>query len=152
MQVRADTRGFKIIEKALTDNYKTRVGILGSQASASHGKGVTNAQIGTLHEFGGAGIPPRSFLRMPLETKMGEWIKKNKDWYYKLMTMGNLRKFYVAMGFAAEAIIDDAFTSSGFGSWSPLSPITIKRKGSSLPLIDTGQLRASITSKVMSDV
>lgn len=36
-------------------------------------------------------------------------------------------------------------------SWPPLRPETIKRKGSSRPLIDTGRLRDSITHKVEGD-
>ena len=35
------------------------------------------------------------------------------------------------------------------GSFTPNKPATIKRKGSSRPLIDTGHLRQSITSKVV---
>jgi len=36
----------------------------------------------------------------------------------------------------------------GRAEWPPLSPETIKRKGSSKPLIDTGKLRNSVTHKV----
>lgn len=36
-------------------------------------------------------------------------------------------------------------------SWPPLKPETVKRKGSSKPLIDTGRLRNSITHKVEGD-
>lgn len=35
--------------------------------------------------------------------------------------------------------------------WPPLKPETVKRKGSSKPLIDTGKLRNSITHKVEGD-
>ena len=35
------------------------------------------------------------------------------------------------------------------GQFIPNKPATIKRKGSSRPLIDTGHLRQSITSKVV---
>ncbi|WP_252715295.1 hypothetical protein [Acinetobacter junii] len=35
------------------------------------------------------------------------------------------------------------------GKFAPLKAKTIKRKGSSKPLIDTGQLRQSITYKVV---
>lgn len=35
--------------------------------------------------------------------------------------------------------------------WPPLKPETVKRKGSSRPLIDTGRLRDSITHKVEGD-
>ena len=38
--------------------------------------------------------------------------------------------------------------TEGDPSWASLKPETIKRKGSSKPLIDTGKLRASITHKV----
>lgn len=41
----------------------------------------------------------------------------------------------------------DAFKTRGMSNgkaWAPLKPSTIKRKGSSKPLIDTGQLRNSI--------
>ena len=41
--------------------------------------------------------------------------------------------------------------TEGDPSWPPLKPETIKRKGSSKPLIDTGKLRASITHKVEDD-
>lgn len=153
-QVKIDMSGFKPIKKALDDKFKTRVGILGGKASEAHkGTELTNADIGAIHEFGSLSnnIPPRSFLRLPLEAKLGEWINKNRIRYMELMEQGSVRKFYVDMGFAAEGIIDEAFVTSGFGQWAPDKPATAKRKGSSMPLIDTGQLRASITSKVMSD-
>ena len=148
-----DNSGFKIVKGALEDAFKTRVGILGSKASASHGDGMTNVQIGTIHEFGSItrNIPARSFLRMPLEEHVWEWVKKNKDKYNRLLETGSLEKWYAALGFEAERIVDEAFSSSGYGRWQKLKPQTIKRKGSSMPLIDTGQLRASISSQVIND-
>lgn len=153
-RVKIDMSGFKPIRKAWEDRFKTRVGILGGKASESHkGTELTNADIGAIHEFGSLSdnIPPRSFLRLPLEAKIGEWINKNRSRYMELMEQGNVRKFYVGMGFAAKRIINKAFVTSGFGQWAQNKPETVKRKGSSKPLIDTGQLRASITSRVMSD-
>jgi|Deesub1362B_J571_1020462.scaffolds.fasta_scaffold00499_29 phage gpG-like protein len=41
--------------------------------------------------------------------------------------------------------------TQGDPSWPPLRPETVKRKGSSKPLIDTGKLRTSITHKVEED-
>jgi phage gpG-like protein len=38
--------------------------------------------------------------------------------------------------------------TAGRSEWKPLKPATIRRKGSSKPLIDTGKLRASITHRV----
>lgn len=148
-----DNSGFKIVKGALKDSLKTRVGILGSKASADHGDGMTNVEIGSIHEFGSISrnIPARSFLRIPLEEHIWEWVKKNKDRYNELLETGSVEKWYVALGFEAERIVDEAFTTSGYGKWQALKPITIKRKGSAMPLIDTGQLRASITSQVIND-
>lgn len=46
--------------------------------------------------------------------------------------------------------INDTFVTRGFGSWAPLSPNTIasRRKGSSVPLQDTGKLRQSFAMSV----
>lgn len=151
--VKFDNSGFKIIKDALSDKYKVRVGIIGSKAAQTHTDGATNVEIGSIHEFGSVsrGIPPRSFLRMPLELKIWDWVKANKDRYYEMLKINKLRKWYVALGFAAEDIVDQAFTTRGFGNWLPLKPKTIERKGSDMPLIDTGQLRRSISSKVLND-
>lgn len=160
-RVNFDMSGFSVIKKALEDEYKARVGILGSKASEIHNAkdakgqsvdvGLTNADIGAIHEFGSGKIPRRSFLQFPLETYMGKWVRANKDRYYEQLKKGNLKKFYVAMGLEAEKIVNEAFTTSGYGSWAPNAPLTIAKKGSSMPLIDTGQLRASISSKVLNE-
>ena len=139
------------VKKALQGNFVTRVGILGEKASEIHNEtDKTNAEIGAIHELGLlAHVPERSFLRMPLETKLEGWIENNLDLYEQCLKKGNMKKWFEALGFAAEKIIEDAFLSGGFGSWPRLSPVTVAMKGGRWwPLIDTGQLRASITSAV----
>jgi SOS response regulatory protein OraA/RecX len=64
-------------------------------------------------------------------------------------TKSRLKQAYIHLGIMAEKIIQAAFESSGFGHWKPDSASTIARKGSSRTLIDTSQLRASITSDVV---
>ena len=139
------------VKKALQGNYVTRVGILGEKASEVHNEtDKTNAEIGAIHELGLlAHVPERSFLRMPLETKLAGWIEDNLEIYENCMKKGNMKDWFEAVGFAAEKIINDAFATGGFGSWPALSPVTIAMKGGrTMPLIDTGQLRRSITSAV----
>lgn len=41
---------------------------------------------------------------------------------------------------------EQAFATDGFGTWAPLSPATVTRKGSSRILVDTGGLLDSLTS------
>lgn len=151
-KVKINMDGMKHFKKSLEDKCKTRVGILGAKATQAHNKTeLTNADVGALHEFGAANIPRRSFLQYPLETFMGKWIKSNKDTYFATLKEGTVKKFYVAMGFEAERIIDEAFSTSGYGTWPPNAPVTIKIKGSSMPLLDTGQLKNSITSVVLNE-
>ena len=48
------------------------------------------------------------------------------------------------VGQAAMADVDARFDTAGYGTWVPLSPITIARKGHDTILIDTGNMRASV--------
>ncbi len=156
------------IRKGLENGYIAKVGILGAKASAVHktpsgtktlstGKTIrtlvegtlTNAEIGVIQEFGSysANIPARSFLRMPIETKKKEFIAfLGSKAALKKIGEGDMKGLFTLIGIKAEAIVQEAFASHGFGKWEPNSPETIKKKGSSSPLIDTVQLRRSISS------
>jgi hypothetical protein len=54
----------------------------------------------------------------------------------------------IDLGIACEGAIQEAFDTGGFDDWPADAPSTIRRKGSSSPLIDTKQLRFSIASVV----
>ena len=160
------------IRKKLGEDYYARVGILGSDAMKNHKKGgtkydtktgkasrsaskedsgMTNSEIGVIHEFGSdtAGIPPRSFLRMPIETHSANIIKAMKTEGVKAAVESlDAVKVFKILGVIAEGWVKTAFETGGFGKWAPLKEETKKAKGSSAPLIDTGQLRRSITSDV----
>ena len=135
----------------LSKDYSVDVGILGSEATTQEG-GNTLAGIGAQHEFGVPTamppIPRRSFIRFPIETGQRQIESDVGKNYQKHMEKGNVKGIFTDIGLACEARIQDAFDSGGFGEWQQLSPITIELKGSSAILIDTGQLRQSITSQV----
>lgn len=126
-----------------------KVGILGSKDNRNDGS-MGNAEIGVIQEFGSLtnNIPPRSFLRMPLQKKKQQ-LEDALAGMQKEIVNGEVEKILAKLGLVAENIIGDAFKTKGFGQWAPNKPSTIDRKGSSAPLIDTGQLRRSITSKVI---
>jgi hypothetical protein len=174
VKVSLNTDKLEEIERALLAKYMTRVGILGSKTNRMttetmrrvrktggiHKVGkspssLTNAEIGLMMEKGSLAnrIPRRSFLEMPLVLKSaGLLAMKNKLWAIfegGPETAARLKQAYVELGHAAERIIQAAFQSGGFGHWKPDSLSTMKRKGSTAPLIDTGQLRRSITSDVV---
>ena len=98
-------------------------------------------------------IPVRSFLQMPLEDKkrLFKNITKNIDFddlIDYVEKTGDLESLAVMIGAGAVETINEAFDSSGFGQWEPDSSFTTSRKGSSLPLQNTGKLRQSISYEV----
>lgn len=101
------------------------------------------------HEFGApeAGIPKRSFLRDPFNDEKGNIIKL-MDSLVKIESGSNAVTIYKKTGEMAKGIVIRAFRSKGNGKWEPLKEETIKRKGSSAPLIDKGQLFQSISYEV----
>ncbi len=149
------TLNFKPLMTIRTDLAKpigVKVGVLGGNDTRQDGEPLGNAGVGVVQEFGSItnGIPARSFLRMPLETKKDrlEATFEKAGVKQKLLT-GDAKGAMQSLGFVAEEIIDDAFKTGGFGTWAPNKPSTIAKKGSSKPLIDQSELRRSITSKVL---
>ncbi len=162
----------ELIQKAMGIKLKAQVGILGSSphnrsvfkprmATVRNDKGVgrpskalganrTNAEIGLDHELGSVTrhLPKRSFLLMPLTFYLFDAVKKKSKVLNKLISVADIVKFYATLGIIAENVIQEAFKKGGPG-WQPLSPVTIEKKGSDKILISTGQLRKSITSRVV---
>ena len=146
----------------------TQVGILGAKAHSRKEAGdlkkggghritrnpaeKTNAEIGLKHEKGSfsENIPRRSFLEMPLVVK-GNQLLRIKDFLWRKFETGqrDYLTIYKQLGLMAEVIIQKAFATRGYGKWRPNSPRTVAEKGSDAPLIDTAQLRRSITSRVV---
>lgn len=103
-------------------------------------------------------IPARSFLQMPLEEHSKELVKNVKSHFggdqdsveYYIQEKGDLMSIAVILGQEAVNLINEAFETSGFGKWQPLNSYTIERRTneSSLPLLDTGDLRSRINFKV----
>lgn len=110
---------------------------------------VTNADLAAIHEFGTDDIPARSWLRMPLLTFMPNVYRTVGQKLVDMATKENIVDVYKGLGIRAEAIIQKAFESRGFGKWAPNAPETIRQKGSDAPLIDTAEFRKSITSEVV---
>ncbi len=147
---------FKKLEQ-LNKNAKVKmiakVGILGNKTNRDDDDDspFTNAEIGMVHEFGSKDerIPRRSFLEDPLVIKKDEINETIGKLIGKHLTEKNgMTKIFKKVGIKAEAIIQEAFATGGFGEWKELKPKTITNKGSSAILIDTAQLRKSISSGV----
>lgn len=152
--VRVDTDTLAKLREDIQKNGKARVhvGILGVSAERVSGDTLNNPSLGAVHEFGSIerNIPSRSFLRMPVIQELPAALQATtKDQWHKVIVKKGLLGALGLLGSYALDVIQLAFDTSGFGSWSPLKPRTIRRKGSSAILIDTAQMRQSITAEVV---
>jgi len=133
--------------KIARDKLVVDIGVIGNEADEDHGDGLTNVILATIHEFGGKKNhpPERSFLRSTM-------IKNGKR-YMDLMRKGS-KKFFESgvsgqdfLGLLGQRVVADVQRTIVKKIPPPLEDATIDRKGGnkSTPLIDTGQLKGSIT-------
>jgi len=122
-----------------------KAGILAKDGSENHSEGITVFQIGMIHEFGvpEKNIPRRSFIRVPIENNIKEITKLIENNHRLVLEKGMQTKVALDLiGIKAQNVIKESFRNN---NWKANSRATIKRKGSSRPLINTGQLIGSIS-------
>lgn len=147
--VEFNTKGLDKLLKAFKDIPKARVGILGGKNPRQNGG--SNASVGAKHEFGdpASGLPIRSFLRVPITEHLQEYLDKSKafdqDALKKVISESSLREWVAKIGIVAETIVLDGFQTGGFGKWKPSNMLHKKNQQT---LVETQQLRNSITSEV----
>jgi hypothetical protein len=109
---------------------------------------LTVLDLATIHEFGApaAGIPQRSFVRAFVDAHAAT-IRGWQRTLFAQVTAGRLdvRQALEQLGAKVAGGIQ-AYIAQGIAP--PNAPATVERKGSSTPLIDSGQLRSSITYTV----
>ena len=126
---------------------KVYIGVPTSK-NGMHEGGINMATLLALHVLGAPsrGIPQRDPLRPPLIA--------NAQRYSDLLALGlknalangtDPKLVYEKIGIVAANDVKDYFIT---GNFKALSEKTIKAKGSSKPLIDTGELRNSISYEV----
>lgn len=132
-----------------------QIGVLGNSGRTPKKgqKNVDNATIAAVHEFGAParGIPQRSFLRVPLIEHLGAELDKagltSDKAIREVIDSGTMLPWIKKISVLALSVIDDAFETSGFGAWPKWKDPNYHNEGGML-LVDTGQLRQSITSEV----
>lgn len=156
--VKVDLTGLNNLIKTMDSPYVVRVGILGEKprsktnASEKDQKDPpTNAEIGLAHEKGvkSRNLPRRSWLQTPLEDHLPEYFLKEGPSAMVAMIQGKALQVYTLLAAKCEDIIQVGFDTGGYGKWQALKEATIARKKSSAILIDTAQLRKSVTSVVV---
>lgn len=134
------------IAKAAKQAYVT-IGIHQEEGDKEHGP-MTVAQIAAVHEYGSPenNIPQRSFIRDTHDLNLQANLERlNRMEEHVLMDKLTQHQ---ALTFLGEVASKQMTSRINQGIAPALKPETIKRKGSSKPLIDTGQLKGSIGFKV----
>lgn len=123
------------------------VGIIGSEAREIHADSeFTNADIGAVHEFGTPTNPERSFIRALIDEKRRS-IGRLFDRVAKGVIDGKVdqKRGLNLVGIQVVSWIKARIRAH---IPPPLADVTVDRKGSSTPLIDTSQLIGSLTHAV----
>jgi hypothetical protein len=103
---------------------------------------LTTAYIASVHEFGRGNNPERSFLRATIEENKNKYAELEKKLIGRIID-GKITAEQ-ALELIGQQAKSDVQTKIRTLRTPPNTAETIKRKGSSNPLIDTGQLRQSI--------
>lgn len=171
--VTLNTKGLQEIRRKLNVVGKSHVDVGIFSDHNARDDGETNAEVGAKMEFGSteestpsdaqikargreyeiiptwSGNPARSFLEMPLKTDLPSRINNQGSLLVDGLVEFGPNQFLNLIGIMASKSVDAAFETEGFGTWAPNSEKTQEWKGSSKPLIDSSQLRQSISHRVI---
>lgn len=148
--VLANDEQWKAVQEAVKElkKHEVLVGVPQEKSSRKGSGKVTNAELLFIHTNGSPvrGIPARPVLQPAIENdkeRVGEMLGKAID----AATSGNKEQVVPALERAGQygANICRAWFTNPSNSWESNSEETKKRKKSSRPLIDTGEMRKSIT-------
>ena len=129
-----------LIERLRADKEKAvYVGFPAEFDEPVEGAGNFNlASLAAVLEFGNEHIPSRPFLRQTLSENQEKYIAL----FTQLFKQGlQIERIYEQLALVAQG---DVQLNIARGNWAPNAKSTIKQKGSSKPLIDTGKMRQSV--------
>lgn len=139
---------------SMLSDYRFEIGVFTSKSKRKVLVGVTNAELMFIHENGSPlrNIPSRPVLELTLQYANSNLLSKTVSKCIDLILAGyseddvkrELEKMAIRMENYARHII-----YSKDPRLAPNAPSTIARKGSDVPLLDTGQLARSITCRVI---
>lgn len=133
-----DGKKFKKMLQQLKE-LEVRVGFQAGEATEEDGTDVCDVAI--YNEFGTDHIPERPFLRNSVDnnkSKINSFLKNTKK---DLVSGKPAEQVLKEIGIFQKDLIQQEI---GHGSFEPNAESTIKKKGSSKPLIDTGRMRQSV--------
>lgn len=153
MNIRVQEDNFPQLQQLIEDltKYRLEIGIFGED----DGSGESYVMIANVHEFGviiskatgNIVIPERSFMRSTFDEKERDWAKFMESRLKKVLNFQmTVEQMYDQVG--AKAVSDIQKKIRDLRD-PPNAESTIEKKGSSNPLIDSGDMRRRVTWKVV---
>lgn len=150
-------RGVKIVDKGYNAWIKrlrkgaetvVAVGVQNPEAAEAHpNSDLTVGELAAVHEFGSGLVPSRSFVRSTFDDNRSKYEQALKKSGREILKnrLTNVEGPLLRVGEVAKK---DMVRKIEAGIPPALSAATAAKKGSDLPLVDTGTLIDSITAKV----
>lgn len=123
-----------------------KVGIFEAAAAETYSDAVSVLEVAIWNEFGTDRIPERSFIRAWFDENEANCRAAVRKMLEAVLT-GKYTKEQ-ALELLAQRFVGEIQRRIAGGIGPANAPSTVAAKGSSVPLIDTGQLRSSIAYKV----
>jgi hypothetical protein len=142
-EVKADDSKWRNIVQAVAElaHLQIKVGVLDGAGESD--EGVSLVEIAACNELGTEHIPERSFIRSTFAAKQDEAARVAKKIASAIIRGTPADVALELLGQWGAAAVKRTITSEDIPP--PLAQSTIDAKGSSKPLVDTGQLVNSIT-------
>ncbi len=142
MAIRERDNGANALLRRMRKEATVKVGIIGSKAAEATITGDTVVEIATIHQFG-LGVEARPFITQPVDQNESQ-IKRGLRRQAEQIARGRMtvEQALDRVGLFVVGLMQDAISGR---QYKANKPSTVRRKGSSTPLVNTGQLRSSIT-------
>lgn len=133
---------FQNILKKLS-KLEVRIGFQHGKSKEDNGTDICD--IATWNELGTTNMPARPFLRQSVDnnkSKINAFIREKKK---SIVNGSEPEQILKEIGIFQKDLIQEEITN---GDFAPNATSTVKRKGSSKPLIDTGRMRQSVNYEI----
>lgn len=131
----------KALDQLVNDQFVT-VGIHEDANARPDDGSINNATLGAIQHFGNDNIPARPWLDVGVSQSTKEYLQIIRDGIDDDLSM---RQIHEQLGLVAKASVQQYMVDL---RTPPNAPSTIAAKGSSNPLIDTGELRQSVDYEI----
>lgn len=129
------------LKQTLRELAKLQVRIGFEHGKATEENGADVCDVAAWNELGTVHMPSRPFLRSSVDDNMGEITSFLKSQNDSIVGGASAEQVLKEIGIFQKDLIQEKIGSGGF---APNAPSTVRQKGSSTPLIDTGRMRQSV--------